>query len=196
MIWVHKAFILAILSLILSGCLSPQPHNINNICAVFAEYPEWYWAAKKTEQRWGVPVPVQMAIMYQESSFRSDAAPINIKTKKPTSSAYGYAQALVQTWQGYKESSARYLISLRSDFASASDFMGWYANQAQRTLHISPNDAYDLYLAYHEGMGGYHSHSYLKKPWLIKVARSVQSNSNKFQQQLQSCVNNIKPISL
>ena len=55
----------------LTGCAKPRPDDVNNICSIFKQYPNWYWATKDVETRWRVPVTVQMAIMHQESHMMS-----------------------------------------------------------------------------------------------------------------------------
>jgi hypothetical protein len=177
--------------LLLSGCVTPPPRDINNICNVFRQYPQWYHDAKDVERRWRVPVHVQMAIMHQESKFEARAKPPRTKLfwfipwKRP-STAYGYAQALDGTWALYKKTNGG-LFSSRDKFADGVDFMGWYANQAARRAGISRKDAYSLYLAYHEGVGGYMNKTYLRKPWLIQVAHKVQARSQLYQAQLARC---------
>ena len=54
-------------------------------------------------------------------------------------------------------------------------------------MRISKKDYYRQYLAYHEGQGGYRNKSYLKKKWLIKVAKKVRSNASRYAQQLKKC---------
>lgn len=186
-----------IISIILIGCFPPQPHNTQNICEIFQQYPAWYWDAKKTEAKYGVPVPVQMAIMYQESSFRATAEPPATREEpsKPITSALGYCQALHGTWQCYKKASDT-KVGSRDQFAAASDFIGWYAQMAERIAKINPTDAYNLYLAYHEGLGGYREHSYLKKPWLIQVAHRVEAYALTYAQQLKACEADIPEPSL
>ncbi|CAM2900060.1 transglycosylase SLT domain-containing protein [Legionella worsleiensis] len=178
--------------LLLVSCVShPPPRDVNNICTVFKQYPKWYSDAKDVEKRWKVPVPVQMAIIHQESKFDASARPPRTKLfsiipwKRP-SSAYGYAQALKSTWKEYKQSNG-WFWSSRDDFADGVDFIGWYANQAAKRAGIPRSDAYSLYLAYHEGVGGYQRKSYLQKPWLISVAHKVKAKSQTYAAQLKSC---------
>ena len=62
--------------------------------------------AKQSYEKWGVPIPVQMAIMHQESHFVADAQPprtwlLGIIPWFRPSSAYGYAQAIDETWDDY-----------------------------------------------------------------------------------------------
>jgi hypothetical protein len=185
----------------LLSCVSaPPPADINNICNIFRQYPHWYKDAKDVERRWKVPVPVQMAIMHQESKFDARARPPRTKLlwiipwKRP-SSAYGYAQALRATWREYKNSNGN-LFSARDDFGDGVDFIGWYANQANVRAGVPRTDAYPLYLAYHEGVGGFQRKSYLKKPWLVNVAHKVKVKSQIYATQLRSCQGSLKPSSL
>ena len=62
-------------SLLLTGCATAPPKNAENICQIFYEKDDWYDAAQDSWERWGVPIHVPMAMMYQESSFKSDALP-------------------------------------------------------------------------------------------------------------------------
>lgn len=178
-----------IIFLVVSGCaMTPPPQNKENVSAIFSEYPHWYKAAKKTEKKWGVPVNVQMAIIYYESAFKADARPprrylLGFIPGKRLSSAYGYAQALNGTWDDYL-STAGGFFSSRTKFESATDFIGWYSAQARSRLGIPLNDPYNLYLAYHEGLTGFEKKSYLKKPWLMRYAKNVALKSQIFQNQL------------
>lgn len=91
----------------------------------------------RTEQQWGVPVSVQLATIARRSSFVHDAQPMKtkgfwiFKRKVPRSSALGYAQALDGTWDEYVEKTGRRRAD-RTDFADASDFIGWYMNTNAR----------------------------------------------------------------
>jgi hypothetical protein len=182
--------------ILITGCATPRPSNVNDICKIFKQYPSWYWATKDVEARWKVPVSVQMAIMHQESRFSAIAKPQRtrllwiIPWKRP-SSAYGYTQALQSTWKEYKKKSGHLFVK-RDDFDDAADFVGWYGYQAYRKARIPRNDAYKLYLAYHEGVGGYKRRTYLKKPWLINVARKVKAKALTFNRQLKHCENRLK----
>ncbi len=176
----------------LAGCMPPEPpRKVNDICYIFKEYPKWRRSTYKVYKRWHVPVAVQMAIIHQESHFRAQAKPPRRKIlwiipwTRP-SSAYGYSQVLDSTWDRYKNKSG-WFFSSRDRFSDADDFIGWYANQAHIRAGISRDDAYSLYLAYHEGVGGYQRKTYLGKPWLMKVARKVERQANMYQSQLYSC---------
>lgn len=186
-----KIILTLLISLILVGCVSPPPRDVNNICSVFRQYPKWYTDALDVQRRWRVPVAVQMAIIHQESKFDANAEPQRTKLlwvipwTRP-STAYGYTQALRSTWALYKQSQGS-LWASRDNFTDGVDFIGWYANQANRRAGIPRNNAYDLYLAYHEGIGGYMQKTYMKKHWLIPVAHKVSARAHIYQAQLARC---------
>jgi len=191
---IDKTKLLVCLSLILilfSGCTTRPPRHINNACRIFDEKSHWYKAAYKSYKKWGVPVHVQLAIMHQESRFVSDAKPPRqtlfwfIPWTRPTS-AFGYAQAKDSTWDWYRKKTGHYFAD-RDDFEDAVDFIGWYGNMSYHMLKISKWDAYGQYLAYHEGHGGYKRRTYLKKKWLIQVAKKVKANADRYAQQLKQC---------
>ena len=176
---------------LLAACASSPPESVADICEIFEERRGWYNAAKNAEQRWGVPVSVNMAFIYQESSFQSRAKPARNKFlwifpgRRP-SSAYGYAQALDETWQEYEQKSGNSRAS-RRNFSDAIDFVGWYNANSSRMSNISNNNAMHLYYAYHEGNGGYQRGTYRDKQWLVETAGRVQANSRRFASQLDGC---------
>ena len=182
--------------LVLAGCTTSQPQDVNNVCAIFQEKGGWYDDAADARDDWGSPIPVMMAIMHQESRFKAKAKPPRKKIfgfipgPRP-SNAYGYSQALKSTWKSYKRSAGNYGAD-RDDFGDAIDFIGWYNYQSHKRSGISRKDAYRLYLAYHEGHGGYNRRTYKKKQWLIEVARKVQRRANTYQQQLVGCEEDLK----
>lgn len=176
----------------LSGChATAPPKHPKNICKIFTEYPSWFWSTKKSYHKWGVPINVQMAIIYEESHFRAHAEPPHrqllgfIPWFRPTT-ATGYAQAVDETWHRYIKSQQR-LSGARDDFAEACNFIGWYADFAHHQLHIARHNARALYLAYHEGIGGYRRRSYVHKKWLLHVANKVQRNATRYGVQLLRC---------
>jgi len=141
-----------------------------------------------------------MAIIHQESKFNAKAKPPRKKLlwvipwKRPSSS-YGYSQALKQTWENYKKDSGNSGAD-RDEFSDATDFIGWYSHQALKRCGIPKDNAYDLYLAYHEGFGGYKKGTYLRKGWLMNVAKKVNARANTYHRQLQACQNKLpkKPL--
>lgn len=189
-------FIALISVLFIAGCATSPPRNVENACYIFNEKPDWYKASMAAEEKWGLPMQVQLAIMRQESSFKHDAAPprdtfLGVPMWWRISSAYGYAQAKDSTWDWYKDKTGRFWAS-RENYADAVDFMGWYASISQRTLGISKWDAYNQYLAYHEGHGGWKKQTYNKKAWLIGVAKKVDTNARMYGSQLQGCRDSLK----
>jgi len=180
-----------ILVIALTGCAGAPPENAENICKIFSEKWGWYKDAKKSSRRWGTEITVMMSMMYQESSFIARAKPPRTKIlwvlpgPRPAS-AYGYAQATNETWRAYKNATGRGGAD-RNKFDDAIDFIGWYNDQSQRKNKISKSDAYHLYLAYHEGQGGFARRSYKNKRWLKDVATKVSKRSGVYGAQLNKC---------
>lgn len=186
-------WVLCILTIHLSGCLGTQhaPRYPDNICEIFRENRAWYRSAHASYRRWGIPIPVTMAIMHQESKFEAKTKPprttcLCIFPGPRLSTAYGYSQALDETWDKYKRSAGNRGAD-RDDFSDAVDFIGWYCNISHTKCSIAKHDAYNLYLAYHEGHGGFHRKTYRKKAWLRQVAAKVGSRARIYEKQLASC---------
>lgn len=183
--------LLSFIAIDLSGCATTPLTNKENICTIFQQRPKWYWEAQDVRNKWGLPISTLMAIMYQESNFGQQAKPPRqhilwvIPWFRPTS-AYGYSQAVKDTWLNYKRATGNARAN-RKNFDDAADFIGWYSTLISQKLGISKADTYKIYLAYHEGTGGYARGSYKGKRWLINVSRSVQQRAWTFQSQLERC---------
>ena len=194
----HKCSYLIIIVTLLSACATPQPQNINNACEIFEERGAWREAAISSQERWNIPMEVTLAFVHQESSFKSDAKPPRKKLLGfipwfgRVSSASGYSQALDTSWGEYKKETGRW-YARRSSFKHSTDFIGWYNNKSVRELGLSPNDAYSLYLAYHEGRGGFKRKTYNQKSWLLKVATKVKQRAATYRKQIANC--SVKPRS-
>ncbi len=188
-----KVLRLGILLLLVScgGGNYSAPRNLENACAILDERPKYHDAMQRAERRWGVPVHVQMATIYQESKFIGNARTphkyaLGIIPVGRQSSAYGYSQALDGTWDDYRSATGRY-GARRNKMEDATDFMGWYMDQSEKKLGISKWDATSQYLAYHEGHTGYSRGSHQAKAWLMRVAADVGSRAELYQRQLIAC---------
>jgi hypothetical protein len=176
---------------LLAGCAVAPPSAVEDACEIFTEKPEWYEASLRSEERWGLPIQIQLAIVRQESSFQHDARPSRARVLGMpmwwrSSSAYGYAQAKDSTWDWYRLKTGNGSAD-RDDYADAVDFIGWYSDVSQQRLGIAKWDTYRLYLAYHEGHGGFERKTYLHKRWLMDVARKVEGYAERYGQQLRAC---------
>lgn len=191
----HTIVVFALLMIV--GCATSPPEQVGNVCDIFREKSGWHSDAKESRARWGVPISVSMAFMYQESRFIATAKPPRKKIfgvipgPRPSDS-YGYSQAKESTWDWYQRSTGNYGAD-RDDFGDAIDFIGWYNNVSYKELGISKQDAFRLYLAYHEGHGGYRKQSYRSKDWLIDVARKVDRQAQQYNSQLQECGEELQP---
>ena len=167
------------------------PRNLDDACSIVREYPKYLAAMQETERDWQVPVPVQMAIIYQESKFiGNNRTPLKyvlgVIPMGRQSSAYGYAQALDGTWEEYqKERGGR--IAKRDNIRHATDFMGWYMAQTEAETGIARGDVRNQYLAYHEGRAGYLRGTHNSKSWLLRISDEVAERAVMYDQQLRAC---------
>jgi hypothetical protein len=180
----------AVCLLVLGGCATAPPRNSQNICQVFNQYPKWYDDAHAAQQRWGTPINVLMAFVRRESGFRQKARPdrrwflfIPLPRK---SSAYGYAQVQDPVWRAYRKATGGHFKS-RTDMDDALDFVGWYTDRIHRELGISKWDPEHLYLAYHEGIGGYRSGHWRHDRQLRQTAAEVARRAGEYGAQLKQC---------
>ena len=184
----NKIIYLFLISILFSGC-SSIPNNTADGCSIFSERYLWYKHAKKTEQKWGTPINLQLAIIKMESDFDWLAKPPRQKLfkvipyKRPSSS-FGYSQAVRGTWKQYKEETGN-KYATRTRFKDSVDFIGWYTNKTEKILKIPKNDAFKQYVAYHEGWGNYKN--YKKNQKIILLAKKVENQSKKYKEQLNNC---------
>ncbi|MEO1493365.1 MAG: transglycosylase SLT domain-containing protein [Pseudomonadota bacterium] len=186
----------AVLLAVLASCssnptYSSAPKNQDDICSIFAQRPEWRDAVAASARKWGAPVPVQMAIIWRESNFRQSVRPpkkyiAGFIPNGHVSSAYGYAQAIDGTWDWYREDTGNSGAD-RTDFDDAADFVGWYMAKTAAQNGVGMHDAYNQYLAYHEGHAGHRRGSYNAKGWLINVAGKVAGQAARYRGQLRGC---------
>lgn len=168
-----------------------SPRNLDNACSILEQRPGYYRAFRAAERRWGVPVHVQMATIYQESKFDSDARTpfqyrLGVIPVGRQSSAFGYSQALDGTWAEYLVEKGR-RNARRDNINDATDFMGWYMKKSEQELGIPMWDARRHYLAYHEGRSGFRRGSYNAKSWLLRVSTNVGERALIYQAQLKNC---------
>ena len=181
-------FFLLLLTLLISAC-SSIPQNTSNSCSIFNERYLWYKYAKKTEQKWGTPIYVQLAIIKMESDFDWLAKPPRHKLfkiipfKRPSSS-FGYSQAVNGTWEQYKNETGNKLAT-RARFKDSVDFIGWYTDKTESILKISKKDSFRQYIAYHEGWGAYKNYKNNQK--VIGLAKKVKNQSDEYKSQLKKC---------
>ncbi|MDH5737804.1 MAG: hypothetical protein OEZ23_05805 [Gammaproteobacteria bacterium] len=183
--------LVSLMLLVTAGCATAPPENPHDLCDIFTEKRNWYLDAKASKKRWGVPISVMMAFAYQESSFKATIKPprkmiLGFIPGPRLSNSKGYSQATRETWQLYKDDAGNWGAD-RDDFGDAIDFIGWYNHLSHERNGISKSDPYHLYLAYHEGHGGFSRKTYKSKQWLIDVAKKVTRRSQTYSRQLKSC---------
>ena len=181
-----------IATLLLLGPLvcAPPPSNTEDLCDLFLERPRWYRLTQQAAQRWEVEESILVAVIEQESSFRSRARPprrrlFGLVPWGRASTAFGYAQALDGTWQQYERERGE--PAARNRFGDAVDFVGWYLAELRTQLDLSGTDVKSLYLAYHEGPAGYRRGSHLEKEWLLEVGDRLEHRVDRYRAQLAEC---------
>ncbi|HET6432917.1 hypothetical protein [Dyella sp.] len=176
--------------LAVGGCAGAPPRYAENLCQVIAQRPDWYDDARDAQARWGTPAHVLMAFVQRESGFNRKACPdrpwfLFIPLPR-RSSAYGYAQAQDPVWKEYKRANGRWFKS-RKDMDDSLDFLGWYTDRIHRELGISKWDPLHLYIAYHEGIGGYRRGQWRHDKSLLATAASVDRRAREYGAQLRRC---------
>ena len=189
---IEKILILLSFTLIFTiACSSIKEIDIADSCLIFENKKNWYKSTKKSYNKWGVPISLQLAIVNQESSFKQFAKPKRkfylgfIPGSRP-STAFGYAQVTNPTWDWYKSQTGKKNAS-RANFEDITDFIGWYITKSKNMLGIPIDDFYNQYLAYHEGHNGWRKKSYKSKKWLIESAKKVEFKGNMYNKQLKQC---------
>ena len=186
-----RAMIIVLLIASCGGNKSSAPRGLDDACTILKQRPGYLKAFRAVERKWGVPVHVQMATIYQESKFVADARTpfrytLGVIPMGRQSSAFGYSQALDGTWDEYRKDQGR-IRARRDNIRDAADFMGWYMNQSLERNNIPLSDARNQYLAYHDGHTGYARGSYKRKSWLLRVSGEVAARSSNYQGQLATC---------
>ena len=177
------------------ACTSFDNINTADSCILFKEKKNWYKSTKKSYDKWGVSIALQLAIVNQESSFSQFAKPKRKKIlgfipgSRP-STAFGYAQITNPTWNWYKSRTGKINAS-RANFSDITDFIGWYVTQSKKMLGIPKNDYYNQYLAYHEGQTGWKNKTFNSKKWLLESATKVEKQTNMYINQLKQCENKL-----
>ena len=175
---------------VLASCANSIPNNQDDICDILDENPKWVGSLMSAKKKWNADPSTVMAIIRQESSFNSNAAPDREKIlgfipwKRPTT-AKGYSQAIEGTWEQYQKETGQNRAK-RSSFDNSVDFIGWYLSKAS-SVKIRNYEVDKLYLAYHEGYGGYKRRSYTEKDWLLDIAKKVKYNAVRYERQIKSC---------
>lgn len=187
--------IVAVASLLaLSACATP-PRQIDNVCAVFDQRDGWFhnWerAAEQASQKYGIPVPVLMATIRNESGFKSNARPprkwvLGFIPWGRVSSAVGFSQALDGTWDQYRRETGSFMAR-RGSFADAVDFVGWYYAKSVARFGIAPNDAYRLYLTYYLGWNAYQRGDWQRNASARRYAQKTARMALNYAAQLGQC---------
>lgn len=163
---------------IFEGEAQPNSAHMEDVCTMLKTRPHWRNALSEGYLNWQVEPWYVLAFLYQESRFNPKALSKSL--------AYGFPQAKDDTWRWYQES-RKLPVASRERFDDAVDFIGWYAHKNIARNGVGLKDVKNQYLAYHEGLGGFESSSFLAKPWLITIADKVAHRALEYQKQLLRC---------
>lgn len=143
-----------------------------NLTALLERKPNYKEAATKATELYGVPTNTIFAFIKYESAFNEYAA-------ARTSSARGLGQFLDNTWEGFikdikkdgHKDHALYAKMMSDPEWGKRDprewrfnpevsihAVAWYTEKNALALHIEFSDTFNLYMAHHEGAGGYQAY--------------------------------------
>ena len=185
------AFLLVFLGLWFWNRPEPPPKQVDDLCELFEEKPSWYRSARRSQDEFRISIGLQMAVLRHESGFRAKARPPRRKILwifpgPRLSTAFGYAQVLDSTWDDYRTQTGR-AGARRHRFGDAIHFAGWYLEELHHLTGVPRDGAEHLYLAYHEGPGGYRQGTWRDRPDLRRLARGIAQRAKTYQQQLEGC---------
>ena len=188
---------LVLCALGLTGCASLPPASPHDACRIFSGNLRWYRAVIAAEDRWNLPPGVALSFVYRESSYRANARPprqylLGVIPWGRISDAFGYAQITDAAWEDYLADTGKGRLAARNDFSDAIDFIGWYNDRSHRVLGIEKNDAYHLYIAYYEGLGGYRTGAWKNNDDVKRYAQEVRERSAMHADQLEVCKSRLK----
>ena len=188
-----KVIVLVCAALVLNSCSLPTrvPASYQkNFCKMMEANSGWFRQLMKVRKKTESHPWVVMAIIHQESRFDPHAVPKGTKRANEEShqGAYGYAQAIKTTWDAFRKQTGN-LDAERSNFKDATEFIGWYNDISHNQLGIDLRNTHDLYLAYHEGHGGFSQKTYRKpsNKWVVAVAKKVAKQSERYRKQFRGC---------
>ncbi len=122
-----------------AGGFIASPRNLDDACSIVKQRPKYMKAFRATERKWGVPVHVQMATIYQESRFRRRRphAVSLCAWRDPDGPPDRAPMAIGRRWTApgieYRADTGRARCASATKIDDATDFMGWYMNQQPGT---------------------------------------------------------------
>ncbi|MEN9855060.1 MAG: hypothetical protein RL186_1829 [Pseudomonadota bacterium] len=161
---------------------APAHAQTRDYCALLTAKPEWVAPLKTASVRWDVSQGAILAIIDQESRFQADARGAGANGPNPARN-FGYTQANLRTWDWYLRDTGQ-SQGARTDFALATDFIGWHISTTHKRLGLARDQIDAHYLVYKLGEGGYRRGP---SPSATALAKSLAIKSNRASQQLTTC---------
>ena len=185
-----KIITLVLAGFVISSCTEEKPStksntkNNDNICNILKNNPKWSKSLKDTQTKYNISPAFVMGLIRQESNFKSDA-------RSKISSAYGYSQALDNTWKSYQKSVSP--SANRTSFDDSVKFVGWYMSGMSKSINVKMNNYSSLYLAYMIGPTGfkrYKNGTFKNRKNLesfLDISQKVKTYTDNYIHQLKSC---------
>jgi hypothetical protein len=144
-----------LMSLALAVIMSPGAVKAQtaDMCGLIAKNPSWQESLRATQEKWQVKPSIILAIIDHESRFKADARGQGATGPNPMRN-FGYAQARLTTWNWYLRETGQASGS-RTDFALATDFIGWHFATMEPRIGAPRNNVFAHYLAYKVGEAGF-----------------------------------------
>ncbi|MEY8767918.1 transglycosylase SLT domain-containing protein [Francisella philomiragia] len=153
-------------------------------CEILDQNPSWKSSLKTAQDKYNLPPAFAMGLIYQESRFDAEA-------KSNYSTAYGYAQAINNTWKHFQDEVKP--NAKRNNFDDSVQFIGWYMSQLAKSLKLKMSDSEDLYMAYMLGATGfkrYKDGTFKNKAKIEEdknIANKVKAYTALYKSQLKDC---------
>ena len=160
----------------LTGCfggfgksaVKEQPQQ--NICEVLQREKAWIQPALTTEQRYGTPLSLTLALL---------ETPLTELDKK-------HVKPRAADWDEYRIRSERWDAS-PNNVDDATDFIGWFTQESVKRNNIPLNDVSAHYIALRVGHGSYHRLQPDKYPSLLQQAEQIELKAEQWQSELALC---------
>ena len=160
----------------------------NMVCKVL-ERDSWMNALLATENRWGVSVEAQLALISEDWQLEQNGLPsrwrpswTRLNERTPGIPA-GYFDT---TWERYEAETGNRRASpdKLSDF---SDFIGWYVSSAASYAHVAPDDASAIHILWRKGPRYYASGAWMNDSFVTDRAARFAEHAQSISEGFQTC---------
>ena len=163
------------------------------VCDVL-EREAWMDAFLATENRWGVSVEAQLALVSEDWQLEQRGLPsrwrpawTRFDDRTPGIPA-GYFDT---TWERYEAVTGNRNAS-PDDISDFSDFIGWYVSSAASYAHVAPDDAAAIHILWRKGPRYYASGAWITDSFVTERAQRFANHAQAISDGFHSC---FEPVS-